>query len=54
MNSFTVRIDELTEAVRVADVNDRLELTHLDEPTDPRSDMLAAWEHAAANTPWAG
>lgn len=45
---------ELTEAVRVADVNDRLELTHLDEPADPRGDMLADWERAAANTPWAG
>ncbi|HFQ7027418.1 TPA: phage tail protein [Yersinia enterocolitica] len=45
---------ELTEAVRVADVNDRLELTHLDEPADPRGDMLTRWEQAAANTPWAG
>lgn len=24
------------------------------EPDDPRGDMLAAWERAAANTPWVG
>lgn len=44
---------ELTEAVKVSDVNNTLALTHLDEPVDPRSEMLAAWEHTAANTPWA-